>query len=158
MSNNRRNRSDSVSTETQMASTPPPEPPESVEMDDAAREVFNDIVRARDSTAWTQVDLYHAANLAICLAEIEQERRVLKQEGHVIENGKGNPVQNPRHQVIEVLSRRSVALSRMLHVHPEATQGESRHQKQRNTKGRETADAVNNQVNDSDGLIAPPVH
>ncbi len=158
MSNNRRNRSDSVTAEQAMASTPVPNPPDSVEMDDDARVVFDDIVRARDFTAWTQVDLYHAANLAICLSEIESERRVLRQEGHVIENGKGNPVQNPRHQVIEVLSRRSVALSRMLHVHPEATQGESRHQKERNSKGRETAQKVSDQVDDSDGLIAPPVH
>jgi len=127
-------------------------------MDDNALAVFRDIVRARDFNAWTQVDLYHAANLAIALADIEQERRQLRDEGHVIVNGRGNPVQNPRHQVIEVLSRRTVALSRMLHVHPEATQGEARHQTAKNSQGRQVREDVERQADESDGLIAPPVH
>jgi hypothetical protein len=32
---------------------------------------------------------------------------------------------NPKHKLIETLSRRSVALSRMLHVHAQATVGRS---------------------------------
>lgn len=154
----RRKRSDSVESQVNAATTPLPDPPESVEMQDDALAVFYDIVRARDVTAWTQVDLHHAANLAICLADIESERRVLRHEGNVIMNARGTPVQNPRHQVIETLSRRSVALSRMLHVHPEATQGESRHQKAKNSQGRKTREGVDKHTDDDDGLIAPPVH
>jgi hypothetical protein len=55
----------------------------------------------------------------------------IAEQGNIIENDRGTPIINPRHTLLEVLTRRSVALSRMLHVHAEATQGESRQQAKR---------------------------
>jgi hypothetical protein len=53
------------------------------------------------------------------------------------------------------MSRRSVALSRLLHVHAEATSGESRHQVSRSEKQREMQ-AIKEDV--ASDLIARPVH
>jgi len=154
----RRGRSDSTSTEKEMAQAEAPQPPRGVELPDYARAVFDSIVRARDYNAWTEVDLHHAVNLATCLADLEHERKMLREEGNTVVNAKGTPVQNPRLQVTEVLSRRSVAITRLLHVHPEATEGESRHQKKRSSKQREVEDAKKEKPDDNDDLIARPTH
>lgn len=62
--------------------------------------------------------------------------------GDIIENDRGAPIINPRHALLEVLSRRSVALSRMLHVHAEATQGESREQSKRAAPEQDAKEAA----------------
>lgn len=53
-------------------------------------------------------------------------QRDIDVEGDIIKNEPGTPIVNPRHSLLETLSRRSIALSRMLHVHAEATVGNSR--------------------------------
>jgi hypothetical protein len=70
-----------------------------------------------------------AGNLARAKADVERIQSEIDAEGDVIENQRGTPVLNPKHALLEVLSRRAVALSRMLHVHAEATNGNSRDQK-----------------------------
>ena len=139
-----------------MAQSKPPEPPEHVYIRDCDKPYWESIVRARDYNAWTETDLEQAANLARCKADIDRLSSEITEEGDVVTNARGTPVVNPKHSLLETLSRRSVALSRMLHVHAEATAGESRHQKERNTKQREVSQAVNK--GDNDSLIAPPVH
>lgn len=74
--------------------------------------------RARDT--WTDTDLTTAANLARTQADIEHLQARLDAEGYVI-GGKVSPVAT----LIETLSRRAVALSRVLHVHAQATVGRS---------------------------------
>ena len=148
----RRSRSDSHTTEAEMASALPPEPPSHVHLPDEARACWDSIVRAREYRAWTQVDLEHVANLAICLADLDRLRQEVRLEGDIIENQRGTPIVNPKHNLLETLSRRSVALSRLLHVHPEATAGESRDDGKRSAKQREMA-ALHD---DDDDLIARP--
>ena len=139
-----------------MARAQPPTPPEHIEVPDAAMPHWWAIVCARDYSAWTGTDLEHAANLANCLADCERLRREIRQEGDVLNNARGTPVVNPKHQLLETLSRRSVALSKLVHVHAEATAGKSRDDAKRSQKQREVADAIN--CKDDDGLIAKPVH
>ncbi|VTU29721.1 hypothetical protein H6CHR_03251 [Variovorax sp. PBL-H6] len=74
--------------------------------------------RARDT--WTQTDLATAANLARAQADIETLQAQLDAAGYLIE-GKANPLA----AMVETLSRRAVALSRVLHVHAQATVGRS---------------------------------
>jgi hypothetical protein len=154
---NKRIRTDSYMTEVDMAQAKPPEPPDNIDLPDDARPTWNAIVRAREYNAWTSVDLQHAANLACCLADIERLRREIRVEGDTLTNERGTVVMNPKHSLLEVLSRRSVALSRMLHVHAEATEGPARKQADRSKKQREMADVVSS-GEDDDGLIPKPMH
>lgn len=153
----KRIRSDSHKTEGEMLRSKPPEVPAHIHLPDDARPSWDSIVRAREYNAWTQVDLEHVANLAICLSDLDRLRQEVRIEGDVIENARGTPVVNPKHQLMETLSRRSVALSRMLHVHAEATAGDSRDDKTRNAKQRELS-AQREALDDGDGLIAAPMH
>ncbi|MFY2815524.1 TerS protein [Achromobacter xylosoxidans] len=74
--------------------------------------------RARDT--WTDIDLAHAANLSRAQADIERLHQALAAELDIT----GDDI-NPKHKLIETLTRRAVALARMLHVHAQATVGRS---------------------------------
>jgi hypothetical protein len=143
MANHKRSGTHTVGAQVAMASSRMPEPPPWVNLPEEALLVWESIVRARDYTSWTNIDLEHAANLACCLADLERLRREVRNEGDTLTNERGTKVVNPKHSLMETLSRRSVSLSRMLHVHAEATTGESRHQKQRSQKQREIHDSIN---------------
>lgn len=137
---------------TQSAAQQVFEPPSHVSVPAHARPFFEAIMKAR--VEWTDVDIAHAANLARCQADIEINEMMLKAEGAVITNAKGMPVMNPRHAILEQLSRRSVALSRMLQVHALATVGQSEDQRGRNTAKRNAAKVFD----ELDELIARPAH
>jgi hypothetical protein len=154
MANQKRAGTHTVGTQLAMAAAKPPEPPAWITLPPEAVLVWDSIVRARDYTSWTSIDLEHAANLACCLADLERLRREVRDEGDTLRNERGTMVVNPKHSLIEVLSRRSVALSRMLHVHAEATTGESRHQKQRSQKQRHITESI--EATGGDDLIARP--
>lgn len=134
----------------------PPEPPAHVYLRDCDKPYWRSIVCARDYSAWIESDLEQAANLARCKADIDRLSREISQEGDVVVNQRGTQIVNPKHQLLETLSRRSVALSRMLHVHAEATEGDSGDQKKRNSKQRDLAKKKDQAGEDS--LIASPVH
>lgn len=153
----RRIRSDSHKTEGEMYRNEAPEPPAHITLPDDARPAWDAIVRAREYSAWTAVDLEHAANLAICLADLDRLRQEVREEGDTVMNMRGTMVVNPKHTLMETLSRRSVALSRMLHVHAEATVGESKDDRKRNAKQREMA-SKRGVADESGGLIATPMH
>lgn len=97
------------------------EPPDCVLIEEGDRPFWAAIMRARARAEWTEADLIHAANLARCMAEIDSESRLLRAEGAVITNEKGTPVVNPRHTVLERLSGRSLALTRILQMQSAAS-------------------------------------
>lgn len=78
------------------------------------------ITEARPRATWTDVDLMHAATLARTLADIEDLQASIDKHGYTF----GDSV-NPAFKVVETLSRRAIALSRMIHVHTLATVGRS---------------------------------
>jgi hypothetical protein len=145
----KKHRIDTVYAAGEMFRADKPMPPAHISLPGYAVPAWDAIVRARDYTSWTAVDLEHCANLACCLADLEKLRHEVRREGDIIENARGTPIMNPKHTLIETLSRRSVALSRMLHVHAEATVGESREHKKRNE-----AQADVNGANRDDELLA----
>jgi hypothetical protein len=103
------------------------------------------VVRARAKDEWTDVDLTVAGNLCDCMADMRREGASLEAEGYVVD-GK----QNPRNQVLEVLTRRKVALIRLLQMQGRAVNGTAaRLQAQR--KAERAAAAT---FNDPDGLLA----
>ena len=110
----RQTRSDSATAAVQAAQNAaagPLEPPAHVPLPDEARAFWEAVVRNRPRHRWTDCDLATAALLAVSqwqattlMADVEQMPAVDK------------------------LARRIMALSRLLHVHPEATQGRAREQ------------------------------
>ena len=97
------------------------DPPKCVKMRDIDRPFWDAIMVARARDEWTESDLITAAQLSRCMADIEKEAAALETEGSVIENQRGTPVMNPRHSVLEQLSRRQMALMRTLQITGTAT-------------------------------------
>lgn len=149
----RKKRIDSSAAEAELIGKKMPEPPPHVNMRDGDRPFWQSVVRARDFTSWTEHDLEIAASLARCKADIERLQGEIDIEGDTLKNDRGTMVVNPKHTLLETLSRRAVALSRMLHVHAEATVGESRHQKKRSQKQQTALTDKRGTLDDDDGLI-----
>lgn len=101
------------------------QPPDYVRLRETDKVFWDEIVRARAYDTWTNVDLAKAANLARCQADIERISAELNDEGDTLMNERGTVVVNPKHSLLETLTRREIALSRAIHVHAEATVGKS---------------------------------
>lgn len=124
----KRTRSDSAAAAIDAARTVllPVEPPSHVTLRQGDRPFWDSVVSARARDTWTDADLENAANLCRCKADIERLQAEITIEGDTLTNDRGTVVINAKHTLLETLSRRAVSLSRMLHVHAEATVGESR--------------------------------
>lgn len=148
-------RSDSthVKTEIMQKALKGIQPPDCVDLRDIDMPFWVAITQARHE--WTIVDLIHAANLARTMADIEEETRLLHEEGSIIWGGKNGTtrVKNPRADLLETLSRRSVAVSAKIQVHAAATQGESKLSKGKNSSKRESIEAFQD---DDEALIGRP--
>lgn len=153
----KRTRVDSVKGATQLmedAITGDHEPPEHVNLRPCDLPFWASLMDARAKHKWNNSDLESAGNLARCKADIERIQKEIYSEGDVIENMRGTPVVNPKHQLLETLSRRSVALSRMLHVHAEATLGKAKDQ----VKGNDTAKGAKVAAKGGDDGLIPGLH
>ena len=89
-------------------------------------------------------------------ARTERIQAEIDAEGDTLTNDRGTVVMNPKHSLLETLSRRSIALCRSLQVHAHAVQGDSREQKKR-AETRKGAQATAQRFNDED-LLAAPIH
>lgn len=127
-----RKRSDSTHVKTQLVDDQDIAPPEHVQLRDIDMPFWYALVRARVKESWNTVDLQHAANLARCQADIERIQQEILIEGDTLTNDRGTVVLNPKHSLLETLSRRSIALSKHIQVHAVATVGDS--DKQRGKK------------------------
>ena len=113
------------------------------------------IVRARVATDWAEADLVHVANLARCMADIERTQRLLYKEGDTLTNGKGTVVANPRHALLETLSRRAMAMTRLLQIHAAASGVDTRGQAERKKEAMRAANSMDAAADDD--LLARPV-
>lgn len=109
-----------------------------------------DIIKSRAREEWAKSDLVVAAQLARCQSDIEAESLQLEAEGSVIENNRGTPVMNPRHAVLEQLSRREMALMRSLQMVGSAKGDKRDVEKAR--KLQRQADMAQEEVTDDDLL------
>lgn len=127
--NPKRKRSDSAAAAvaaSQAAALGPLPPPDHVTLRPGDLPFWNAIMQARARDTWTEADLATAATLARAKADIEKLQAEVDAEGFTITNAKGTVSVNPKHKLMESMTRRAVALSRVLHVHAEATVGRSR--------------------------------
>lgn len=144
-------RSDSAHTMTEIAASAiklkqPPLPLEEKEL-----QFWNAIIEARHT--WNNIDMMHACNLARTMCSIEENTKLLKEEGDVVWNTRGTQIMNPRFSVLEQLSRRSVAISQKLQVHAQATIGKPEDNKNKNAAKNKMAQAFEDA---DDDLIARP--
>jgi hypothetical protein len=121
-----RTRSDSATAAVRAAQNVaegPLKPPRHVKIPARARPYWLAVMQSRPRHRWTEADLVNAGILARAMADVEQLSRELDEEAVTI----GDKL-NPKFTAVEKLSRRIMSLSRLLHVHPEATQGRAREQ------------------------------
>src|SRR5690625_2384259 len=116
--------------------------PEYVNVPDDAIHFWKSITKARAADRWNDTDLEMEAELARTKASIERLNKEIVVEGDIIKNDRGTPIVNPKHSLLETLTRRMVALSRILQVHAEATQGKSRDQVKANQAQADAAKAA----------------
>ena len=154
----KRQRSDSVTgaVNSMSGAAQKIEPPEWVNVPEAAMKFWYSITRARSADRWNDVDLENAAELARTKASIERLNIEIAEEGDIITNDRGTPIVNPKHSLLETLTRRMVALSRMLQIHAEATQGKARDQVKGNKAQQEAERTLKKQ--EDDDLLAKPMH
>ena len=95
----------------QNAAQGPLEPPAHVTLPDDARPFWDDLVRNRPRHKWNEADLGNAAILAVTQMQVHGLIGDVDQAA-----------------LVDKLTRRIVSLSRLLHVHPEATQGRAQDQ------------------------------
>lgn len=122
----RQTRSDSAEAAVraaQNAAEGPLEPPAHVALPEAARPFWDALMRNRPRHRWNDADLATAAILARAQCDVERLQGEIAREGDMV----GDRV-NPKHGLVDKLGRRIVTLSRLLHVHPEATTGRARDQ------------------------------
>jgi hypothetical protein len=150
----KRTRSDSpdVAIKSAMTAGQKIQPPAHCTLRDGDLPFWESVVSARARDTWTASDLETAANLARCKADIERLQLEINDEGDVVKNDRGTQIINPKHTLLETLSRRSVALARMLHVHAEATVGESRDAPKALKAQRDAEDAM------GDDNLIPRLH
>lgn len=119
----RRPRSDSAKAAvaaTQAAALGPIKPPDSVTLRKADLPFWNAVMKSRARDTWTDSDLAMAASLARAYADIETLQKTIDAEGFILE-GKAHPAL----AIMETMTRRAASLSRLLHVHAQATVGRS---------------------------------
>lgn len=125
------------------------QPPAHVSLPVEARKFWARIVANRARDRWNDLDLTNAAELSRMFADIERFRSIIDIEGDILPTGKPHPA----HKLLESTGRRAVALSRIIQVHAEATQG--RAQDAGNALQREQQ--ARSAVTVDDGLI-PGLH
>lgn len=114
MTRERQGRSDSATAAVQAAQNAaagPLDPPAHVTVPDAARPFWDALMRNRPRHRWNDADMATAALLAVSQCQAATLMADVEQLA-----------------VVDKLGRRIAMLSRLLHVHPEATQGRAREQ------------------------------
>lgn len=122
----RQTRSDSATAAVQAAQNAaqaPLNPPDHVTLPAEALPFWRALMRSRPRHKWTEADLATAAMLARAQCEVERHELAIISEGDFVDG-----TANPRLQQVDKLGRRIAMLSRLLHCHPEATQGRAREQ------------------------------
>ncbi len=124
----RRKRSDSAAAAVaahQAVALGPLPPPECVTLRTGDVPYWNAIVQARARDTWTDPDLILAATMARAQADIERLNGDIERIGPIVAAANGQPIISAEVKLQELLTRRVMALARMLHVHAEATIGKS---------------------------------
>jgi hypothetical protein len=157
MTPSRSPRSDSaeVAVDAMQQATREIAPPPNVTLPPEVRPYFDEIVAGRAPAEWSTPDLLLAVNLARCFYDVERISAEVASEGDTVATPRGGVAVNPKHSLLEVLSRRSVALMRMLHLHAQARNGRPEEQAKKRGVVQAARDAIDRgAAGDEDDLLA----
>lgn len=130
------------------------QPPIHVKLKPEHMPFWSDILASRARAEWSKADLVVAAQLARCQYDIERHTDALNTEGEVLENHRGTSVMNPRHTILEQLSRRQMAFMRTLTLGG-SLPGKARSDMDSARKNERTAADAKGQIeNEDDPLLA----
>jgi hypothetical protein len=129
-------------------------PPAHAPLDDDALPFWNEIIAARAQSEWTEHDLTCASDLANAMAQLVENRRMLRAEGEVLETEKGSKFANPRVSVVHGLHAQIKAARQSLYIHGRAA-GRVEDVARRRTQAREI-EAGSPLAGDDEDLLARP--
>lgn len=129
---------------------PPPHAP----LDEDALPFWNEIVAARATSEWSDHDLACASDLANTMAQLVENRRMLRAEGEVLVTEKGSMYANPRVSVVHGLHAQVKSARQSLNIHGRAA-GEARDVARRRAQAKDI-EAGSPLRDDDDGLLARP--
>ena len=95
-------------------------PPAHAPLDDDALPFWSDIVAARAASEWNDHDLTCASDLANAMAQLVENRRLLRTEGEVLKPEGGKEFANPRVAVVHGLHAQVKAARQSLYIHGRA--------------------------------------
>lgn len=123
MSGTRKGRIDSAAEAAQVmvAAARELNPPDHAPLDDDARPFWDEIIAQRARSEWSAHDLTCASDLANAMAQLVENRRLLRHEGEVLGTGEGEkPFANPRVAVVHGLHAQIKAARQSLYIHGRA--------------------------------------
>ncbi len=120
--------------------TPLPEPQQ--DLPEGALKYWPAIVTAKRRTAWTDLDLALAENLALDLATIDELTAALARDGHVITDKAGRLYANPAAPLLDRTIRRATHSARALQVDSNSTSGKGEVQRNKNETARDIAQKI----------------
>ena len=90
------------------------------------------------------------------MADIEEVQAELDEEGRVLKNDRGTPVMNPKFAILEQLSRRHMALTRLLQMQATITGQASEMAKKREAerKARAVQESLQSEEDEDASLLA----
>lgn len=129
-------------------------PPAHAPLDDDALPFWNDIVAARAASEWNDHDLTCASDLANTMAQLVENRRMLRAEGEVLKPEGGKEFANPRVAVVHGLHAQVKTARQSLYIHGR-TAGKVEDVAKRRAQAKEI-EAGNPLRDDDDDLLARP--
>lgn len=129
-------------------------PPAHAPLDDDALPFWNDIVAARAQSEWNDHDLTCASDLANAMAQLVENRRMLRAEGEVLKPDGGKEFANPRVAVVHGLHAQIKSARQSLYIHGRAA-GEARDVGKRRDQARKIE--AGSPLEDDDLLARPSV-
>lgn len=118
-------------------------PPEFIKLTGEEMPFWYAIMRSKAYETWTEFDLIQAANLAISQATIQKLTEEIREEGVVvIKEGTSTTIPNPKIDAKIKETDLSIRLSRIIHVHSEATGGRAKDARGKNKGVRSAREAM----------------
>lgn len=129
-------------------------PPAHAPLDDDALPFWNDVIAAKAQSEWNEHDLAIASDLANAMAQLVENRRMLRAEGEVLKPDGGKEFANPRVAVVHGLHAQIKSARQSLYIHGRAS-GEARDVGKRRAQAKEV-EAGSPLAGDDEDLLARP--
>ena len=125
--------------------------PSHVPLSDRDMPFWQSVIAEFARSEWTDHQLELAAMLARTMADLEEEQRMIRQEGSTTMTDRGTPVVNPRKTVIQMHASTILSFRRSLSLHARAQGGEAEKIGPRRAHAKAIEQAGKH---DDDGLLA----